>query len=572
MRGIILCLVAGLLGACARQGAVPATYGNAPTNAVDLASADGLFFLQSPQTGFLEAAPNMQVTAFSPSPETRRIRRPQRAAAPEIGDGRVVVSSQRGDVVVRQEPMPEITVRPMPAAPAAPVARIARPPAPAAPEAGSITDAFGAAYDTSPAINRVRADLRAADEEIAVAKAGNRPTVTASVSGGLAHTREFNTPTGYGTSATLSEEQTPATLSLNISQPLFRGFRTRNATLQAEANVRAERERLRATEQDVLLQTALAYLDVRRYRAGVALRRKDLAFLEEQVSAASARQRFGEGTRTDIDQAESRLAEARASLASEEASLGNAEARFMEVTGLSPGAAASDIDVASLVPPSLGEALRRGEAASPDISRALHEADEAGYQVKALQGEALPSVSLNGRLQTDIDSSDSDRDEAAELRLRVDIPIYQGGRVSAQVRRAKELHGGARIAVDLARNSVRADLASAWSTYTASLIAIRAADASVASARRAVSGVLEELSVGQRTTLDVLDTQRDLVAAEITRLTARRQRDGAAFEILRAMGELDIGLLGLNVRPYNPQEHYAASKDRWAGMRTPDGR
>lgn len=437
--------------------------------------------------------------------------------------------------------------------------------------AGRLTDALRSAYDTNPTVNRARSNVREADENVAIARAGSRPTISIAAEGGWQSARSVNTVTSNG-SGTVTQDQLPGAVSLEISQPLFRGFRTRNATRAAAAGVRAERQRLRATQQDALLATAVAFLDVRRFRSGEALRQREVDFLNQQVEDARNRLEFGEGTATDIDQAQSRLAEARALLLDERGAAREAEARFREFSNLDPGRLQLDIDLARLLPPSLGEALRAGQDDNPDIQLALHQVDAANFEVATIEGERLPTVSLTGSVGMDAGSGSADRNESAEVKVNVSVPIYQGGGVSARVRQAKEALGGARIDVDIARNQTRADIASAWSAYRAAGESVAAADESIAAARRTVAGFLEELRVGQRTTTDVLDAQRDLIRVQVTREIALRQRDSAAFELLRALGKLDPAMLGLDTIEYDPVEHYEATKDRWAGLRTPDGR
>lgn len=563
---LLLCASCAVLAGCAadRRTAGPQAFAATGTR-VELQSADAHLFLQSAHTGFLEAPP---ATIVAPAPAVRGHAGSVQsggAGGPEIGD--------RIPTAPIVAAAPRVPPPPQPPRDRMTTVTIHRaPPAPVAGEATSLRDAFSAAYDTNPNINRARANVRAADEGVAIAKSGNRPTITAGVSAGVNYQRDVNVPLGLGLSGNFSSTETPTTLSVDLTQPLFQGFQVRNPTRQAEATVLAERARLDATEQNVLFNTAVAFLDVRRFRGGVALRNQEVAFLGEQVVAAQSRLKFGEGTRTDIDQAETRLAESRALLADERAAADAAEARFIELTGIVPANLDREINVAPLLPATMGEAIRLGQEANPSIGLAIHQADAAIFQVKALEGEALPQVSLTGRLRTDIGVDESDRAEAAEVRLNLEVPIYQGGRVSAQVRQAKEELGGARIAVDLTRDEVRADVASSWTDYRAAIVAIGAADQSIAAARRALSGVLEELRVGQRTTLDVLDAQRDLIRSQLTRLASLRQRDAAAFGILRGIGALTPDNLGLPVVPYVPEEHYVAVKDRWFGMRTPDGR
>lgn len=438
------------------------------------------------------------------------------------------------------------------------------------PESGRLTQALSSAYQTNPVVNRARANLRAADEEVAIARSTIRPTVSLAASGGLETRRNVNVPVSRG-ARTFTDDERSASVALEVTQPLFRGFRTRNSTRAAAAGVRAERKRLRATEQDVILATANAFLDVRRARRGEALRRQEVAFLQQQIAAAESRLRFGEATRTDVDQATTRLGEAQALLFAESAAARAAEARFREFSNTDPGTLNLDIDLAALVPSSLADALRAGQNGNPDIQLALHEVDAANFEVQTLAGERLPTVSVTGRVGLDAGTITADRSELAAVRLNVSMPIYQGGGVSARVRQAKELLGGARIDVDVARNETRSDIASAWGAYQGAVLSLEVADASIAVAQRAVSGLLEELRVGERTTVDVLDAQRDLIRVQITRAGALRQRDAAAFQLLRELGQLDPSMLGLGIPAYDPKEHYVAVKDRWAGLRTPNG-
>ncbi|WMS41454.1 TolC family outer membrane protein [Acuticoccus sp. MNP-M23] len=566
MRRSLILLLPFVAAACSPSAQQPLSQAQlmamSSNNGVDLRSADAAMFLQSPSTGYMETAPSEGMpVASGPASAARRgslfggTGAGRRLSAQEVAQSRM----RRQQMASRSRDLPEITVRP-PRDDIAPGGT------------KSLRQAFEAAYEDNPSINRARSNLRAADEGIAVARSGNRPTVTANVDAGVQSVRNVNVATADFDSANVTDRSTPTSLSLQLSQPLFQGFRTRNATREAEATVMAERQRLRATEQEILLRVAIAFTDVRRAREGVRLREQEVSFLDEQVSAARSRLEFGEGTRTDIDQAEARLAETLALLSEERSSAASAAARFRELTGLAPEQLKDDVSVTSLLPKNLGSALSRAQDNNPAIHLAIHESDAANYGVKQLEGQALPRLSVDGQVRTDIDVDSADRNESAQVRLVLQVPIYQGGRVSAQVRQAKETAGSARIAVDLARDETRTDLVTAWATYTTSRDTITAAKSSVRAASRAVNGVLEELRVGQRTTLDVLNAQRDLIRAQLTMVEAIRQRDAAGFAILSATGDLSIGMFGLNVLPYDPRQHYAAVKDKWSGMRTPDGR
>ena len=94
----------------------------------------------------------------------------------------------------------------------------------------------------------------------------------------------------------------------------------------------------------------------------------------------------------------------------------------------------------------------------------------------------------------------------------------------------------------------------------------------VAAQQLALSGVIEERNVGQRTTLDVLNAQADVITAQLELVTSERDVVVASYAIISAVGRLSAKRLGLAVTIHEPKEHYEAVKDKWFGLRTPDGR
>ncbi|TKB28930.1 MAG: transporter, partial [Mesorhizobium sp.] len=114
--------------------------------------------------------------------------------------------------------------------------------------------------------------------------------------------------------------------------------------------------------------------------------------------------------------------------------------------------------------------------------------------------------------------------------------------------------------------------ASAWTQYTAARESVDANRQVIAAAQLALNGVIEERNVGQRTTLDVLNAQNAVITAKINQASSERDVVVASYAILSAIGRLSAGQLGLAVTKYNPEEHYNAVKDKWIGLRTPDGR
>ncbi len=444
--------------------------------------------------------------------------------------------------------------------------------------AQTLTTSLASAYDKNPELNAARSQLRSIDEGVAIARSGNRPQIFANFSATGRTTRTVNQRiTGFGGRVIDRRSSTVNTNPLNIgvtlTQPLFQGFTVRNTIRQAEAAVRAQRSSLRNTEQSILLDAATAFMDVIQNQALVELRLSDIRFLEEQVRAAQDRFDVGEGTRTDVSQAEARLAEAQSFYNFAVSDLEASRARFRQVTGLEAKSLNNNITIERFLPKTLQAALQIGQAEHPAIEAAIHNVDVALFNAKALEGEFLPEVSVQGSANSTIfPNSNVTRQDSAEVSLNVSIPIYQGGRVSAQVRQAKEDLGTARIQVDNNRDAVRQAVAASWAVFKAAQASILAAQTGVFAAQLALEGVIEEQRVGQRTTLDVLNSQRDLVDAQLTLVQAERDATVAAYNLLSAVGRLSAERLSLRVARYEPKEHYEAVRDKWYGLRTPDGR
>ncbi len=430
-------------------------------------------------------------------------------------------------------------------------------------QAETIRDALSLAYANNPTLNAARAQLRGVDENVPQALTGWRPTASAAAAVGSVHS-SVNGRQAY---------RNNASISLTLSQALFRGFRTVNSTRQAEAVVRAQRESLMSSEQDTLLSAATAYVDVIRDTALVSLQRSDLAFLQEQVRAARDRFDVGEGTRTDVSQAEARAAEAQAGLNTALANLNTSRAIYRQVVGVEPKSLSADTSITRAVPKSLDVALKASEEQQPLIRQAQHLVDAAIFNVKAIEGELLPTVTLDGSIGRSWNpSSTVDQSNNAQIFGNVSIPIYQGGGVYSRVRQAKEELGQTRLQLDVARDQVRANVISAWGIFQAAEASIIAARAAVEAQKLALEGVIEEQRVGQRTTLDVLDAQRDLVTQQSNLVTAQRNRIVGGYQLVASIGQLDAASLGLNVAIYNPSQHYKAVRGKWFGLRTPDGR
>lgn len=445
--------------------------------------------------------------------------------------------------------------------------------------AQTLPDAQARAYQTNPLLNAERAKLRSTDENVPTALAGYRPQVAVSLSSGLQGVRNL-LPGGFNADGTTappfsqSANLTPWSAGLVLNQTLFNGFKTGNQVRQAEAQVLSGREALRSVEQNVLLDATIAYMGVLANQGLVEAQRANLQFLRELRATTQRRFDAGDVTPTDVAQAEARLNRGIADLNNAEIALAISQATYTQVIGLPPGRLVQPEPIDRLLPRSREQALAIGRVEQPAILTASFDTDAAQKAVHIAESALYPTVgvqaSISRNFQTD-QTLGSTRTDQASVVGNVTVPVYDGGVASAQVRQSKELLSQARILLDRARTQTDLAVTTAWVTNEGSRINLNAAQSEVRAAEIAVAGVQREAQAGQRTTLDVLNSQQDLTAARSRLIIAQRERVVASYTLLSAIGRLGRARLALATADYDPVVHYHQVRDAWFGLRTPSG-
>jgi outer membrane protein len=437
--------------------------------------------------------------------------------------------------------------------------------------------ALAQAYQSNPVLNAQRTAVRVTDENVPQALSGYRPRISLSASIAEQYLDSLTKST-TGVATTYSQTSgaiVSQSYGGTITQNLLNGFQTASRTRQAEHLVSAARETLRLTEQAVLLSGATAYMNLIRDAAIFDLQRSNVEVLQEQLRQTRDRFNVGEVTRTDVAQAESRLAAGRSQMLSAESNYTTSRSNYRQVIGVEPGKLAPASPVDRFSPRALPQAIAEARARHPLVTTAMFNIDAALMQVKIAEGTLYPTLNLVGSAQKNFGSQQSLtslESFSASVAGQVSVPVYQGGSEYATIRQAKETLNQRRIDLDTARDQTRQTLVQSWGQLEAAKAQIQATQAQVTAAEIALNGVREEARVGQRTTLDVLNAQQELVNARVALVTAQRDRVVASYTLLSAVGRLSAQVLGLHVPVYDAAVHYHQVRDSWVGVRVPDGK
>ncbi len=413
------------------------------------------------------------------------------------------------------------------------------------------------AYQNNPQISAQRAAVRATDENVPTALSGYRPRA----SGSYAATQQYLDTTTRAVSPAGPNVNQRGTVSVHsygatVSQTLFNGFVTANRTRQAESQVSAARENLRLTEQNILLQAATAYMNLLRDTAILDLQRSNVEVLQEQLRQVRDRFNVGEVTRTDVAQSESRLAQGRSQLLTAESNLNTSRSSYRQIIGVEPGrlAPGQPVDRFSPVGARRGNPGGAGAASSGDERDVQHRCRAVPGEDRRRRALSDPEPGWSARRRPSIRPltlTTLDQTAASIAGQNLQVPLYQGGSEYAAIRQAKETLGQRRVDLDNQRDIVQQTVVQSWGQLLAAKAQIQSTQAQVDASEIALNGVREEARVGQRTTLDVLNAQQELVNARVAVVTAQRDRVVASYTLLASVGRLSPQVLGLNVPIYD---------------------
>ncbi|MEL7739364.1 TolC family outer membrane protein [Citromicrobium bathyomarinum] len=430
--------------------------------------------------------------------------------------------------------------------------------------ADTLNEALAEAYRSNPTLQAARAQLRATDENVAIEKADGRPSVTGSAA--LTEVLIQNSTSFFAPARSLSA-------GVDLGVPIYSGGAVKNSIRAAEQRVEAGRADLRGTESAIFSQVVAAYMDVLRGEALVGLSANQVQVLEVNLRATSDRFEIGDLTRTDVAQSQSRLALARGDLRSAQAGLIQARESYIQLVGSAPGELEPPPPLPNL-PDDPRMAVDVALDNNPDLIAARERAQAAGYDIDVAGASRLPRLSafagydyqnFLGSVPDSPTGPSPQTADASSAGLTLSIPIFQGGRPAALQRQAQARASAALDQVIAAERDVIAQVRASYASYSAALAIIDSSREAVAAAELSLEGVRAENSIGNRTVLDVLNAEQELLLARVDLVTARRNAYVAGFSLLAAMGRAEARDLGIEGGAlYDPLANYERVSDRWS--------
>ncbi|MCB2055696.1 MAG: TolC family outer membrane protein [Geminicoccaceae bacterium] len=420
--------------------------------------------------------------------------------------------------------------------------------------AQTFDEALANAYRDNPRLLAARAELRAVIEEVPEAKSGYRPQLV--LTGRSTHNDVD--------SSVSAEKLDTQEVNLRITQNLYMGGGTSAAVRSALSFVADQRALLLNTEQEVLLDAVTAYMNVLRDQRILEASAANVERLEAQMDATNTRRSVRDATVTDVNQAEARLAGARADFVQARANLQNSVASYVQVIGEVPDLL-EPAELPETMPVDLEAAVAQA-VENPAVQALQARVERATADVDVAFANLLPRLDVFGEASyVDEPSIFTDWQREAQVGVTLTVPLYQRGAEYSRVRQTKEVLTQRRRQLDDARRNAAEQTIRFYELYTAANDRVDLFAQQVEANRSALEGVKEEALIGTRLTLDILDAESELFLSQVELQRARRDQIVAAYSLKAAIGELTTAHLDLGVERYDAQAVLEDRENRWFG-------
>lgn len=398
--------------------------------------------------------------------------------------------------------------------------------------AGAVTleEAIQQTLATNPQILTTTNERLSRDEEIKQARAGYFPKVDVSAGIGREWSDNANT-------APDDKWLTRKEAAINLRQMVFDGFATRSEVQRQEARVNSAAYTVAGTAQNTGLRTTEAYLELLRQQDLLKLAEDNLAAHQRIHDQIRLRSESGVGRTADLDQVEGRLARADANVVAARNNVKEAEAAYIRVVGAPPEALERPVGAEAVLPSTVEQAISSGLNNHPTLKSSLADVDAALAQHEASKHAFYPRFDIEvGRTWNEDWDGREGEDEDFTAMLRMRWNLFNGGADTARKQQTAHLINEAKEISNNTQRQVEESLRLSWTAYQSTKEQRDYLQKHVDATKRTREAYTKQFNIGQRTLLDVLDTENEVFEASRAFVTADYTNLFAQYRMLVGMG------------------------------------
>lgn len=398
--------------------------------------------------------------------------------------------------------------------------------------AATLQEVVAGNIEHNPQVQEALHNYAAVLQEIRQARAGYYPTLDATLGYGYEWTDKEN--------GIQDEELNRREARLNLNQMIFDGFATSSEVKRQRARAASRASALKDQAQRYVLDASRAYLEILRREQLLSLAKESLYNHVKIYDQIKRRSESGMGTLAAIQQAEGRLALSEVNMLAAENNLRDARATYQRVVGQPVPDEVESFDSSGLMlPETLDAAVEKGLAKQPVAALAQADVEAAMAQRDAAKSRMYPRLDLEveRRWDENIDGVEGD-DEDLTAMLRLRYNLFNGGADKARIRQTEYQIGEAQAIEHDAQRQIRESVELSWNAHEILQRQLAHLQRHVVSSEDTRNSYKKQFDIGQRSLLDLLDTENEVFAAKNQLADARIDAEIAKLRILTGTGEL----------------------------------
>lgn len=407
--------------------------------------------------------------------------------------------------------------------------------------AETLKEAVSQTIETNPYILRAVNERRSREQDVEQARAGYKPTVDLLAGAGYEYSDNPSTRAQLRANGASNrgEEMDRTELELTARQMIFDGYLTKNEVERHQARVQVASYDISGIAQNTALRAIEVYLELIKQQTDLELARDNLEAHQRIYDQIRLRSESGVGRKADMAQIEGRLALAKSNVIASKNNVNEAEANYRRVIGMAAGQLERPNALGDVLPQTVEEAVAKGLEMHPTLKSAMADVEATQAQHRAAKYNYSPrfDVEMGISKNSDLDGVDG-RNEDAYAMLRMRWNLYNGGKDDARVEQTvHQINEAMEIQNNTARE-VEESVRLAWTSYEATSQQVDYLKRHVDSAKQTREAYTKQFNIGQRTLLDLLDTENEVFEAERAHNEADYTNLYAQYRILVGMGSL----------------------------------
>ncbi len=402
--------------------------------------------------------------------------------------------------------------------------------------AATLQEAIDITIKTNPDILAASNERNAVSEEIKQARAGYFPTLDLAVGTGY---ESSDNPTTRADKGHRNVHMNRDEASLNLRQMLFDGMATKNEVRRHTARTDSRAYGVFGASENTALEAVDAYLDVLRRQGLVDLASTNLDAHERTHDQITLRSDRGVGRKADMDQSQGRVALAKANLIAEQSNLRDAETNYLRVVGESAESLSDPESPRGFIPETVDEAIGQALGNHPTLKSAESDVESANAQHDTAVSPFYPRIDLElgATANNDLDGVNGhNNDVTAMIRLRYNL--FNGGKDKARRQETAHLINQAAEIRNNTHRQVEQSVRLSWNALQTVDNQMNFFELHVQSSEKSRDAYQQQFGLGQRTLLDLLDSENEVFVSRQALVNAQYDQLFAMYRILNSMGAL----------------------------------